>query len=137
MEDQTAWRDRNRTALLAFLAAIGAADFDALASICSEDFEAELPYSDPPRHLKGFAQYRSAIAPMLEIFRFTLVLTTIHPGLDPDLLVAEYTGDGTAVPTGKPYRNVYIGVFRFREGRICGLREFFNPVLASKSLGID
>jgi ketosteroid isomerase-like protein len=127
----------NGRAILAFMTAVGAADFVALEAICTGDFEAELPYSDPPKRLEGFAAYRSAITKSLEIFRFELALTTIHPGLDPDLLIAEYTSEGTATPTGKPYRNVYIGVFRFREGRICGLREFFNPVPAMTSLEGD
>jgi ketosteroid isomerase-like protein len=74
---------------------------------------------------------------MLETLRFRLRLETIHPGLDPDLLVAEYTSDGIAKPTGKPYRNVYIGLYRFRDGRLCGLREFYNPVPALESLSVD
>ncbi len=119
------------------MAAIGTADFDALESLCTADLEVELPYSEPPKRLVGFPAYRSAIGPSLEIFRFELALTRVHPGLDPDLLVAEYTSDGTAIPTGKPYRNVYIGLFRFRDGRICGLREFFNPVPATKALSRD
>jgi len=136
MQDE-ARRDRNRRAIEAFMAAIGAADFVALGSICTEDFVVELPYSDPPLRTEGFSAYRSAVEPSLAIFRFNLSLTEIHPGLDPDHLVAEYTSDGMAIPTGKPYRNVYIGVYRFREGRICGLREFFNPILAEKSLASD
>ncbi|MBJ18263.1 MAG: hypothetical protein GY910_05175 [bacterium] len=132
-----AQRIRNRAAMEAFMAAVGAADFAALASICTEDFEAELPYSDPPARHEGFAAYRSAVEPALEILRFELTLEKIHVGLDPDLLIAEYTSAGKAILTGKPYRNVYIGIYRFREGRICGLREFFNPVLATESLTSD
>jgi ketosteroid isomerase-like protein len=33
--------------------------------------------------------------------------------------------------TGKPYRNRYIGVFRFRGGRICAWREFHNPEITA------
>ena len=53
------------------------------------------------------------------------------------LLIAEYTSDGIAVPTGKPYRNVYIGIWRFRDRRICGIREFFNPALTAEALTPD
>ena len=131
---QQADRERNEATLRRFVEGIGAADFETLAAVCSEDFIAELPYSDPPQRLEGFRAYREAVEPSLAIFRFRLELQALHPGLDPDLIVAEYTSEGIAVPTGKPYRNVYIGVFRFREGRLAGLREFFNPVLATRSL---
>ena len=119
------------------MAGISDADFAALESVCTPDFLAELPYSDPPTRLEGFAAYRAAVEPTLEILRFRLSLTALHPGLDPDLLIAEYTSEGIAKPTGKPYRNVYIGLFRFRDGRLCGLREFFNPLPALESLSVD
>ena len=127
-------RERNQRAITEFMEAIGMRDFDALASICTEDFVAELPYSDPPARFAGFEAYRAGVAPKLEVFHFTLSTTQIHLGLEPDLIVAEYAGEGTAIPTGKPYRNIYIGVFRFRGGRICGLREFFNPTLGIRAL---
>ena len=134
--DDEACRRRNEAVLRRFMEGIGAADFAVLAAVCTEDFVAELPYSDPPQRLEGFRDYQAAVEPSLETFRFRLALEALHPGLDPDLIVAEYTSDGVAVPTGKPYRNTYIGVFRFREGRLAGLREFFNPVLAAKSLSM-
>ena len=130
-------RESNRQMIEAFMAGVSDADFAALEAICTPDFVAELPYSDPPKRLEGFAAYRAAVEPMLEILRFRLSPTTIHPALDPDLLVAEYPSEGIAKPTGKPYRNVYIGLFRFRDGRVCGLREFFNPLPALESLSVD
>jgi ketosteroid isomerase-like protein len=50
---------------------------------------------------------------------------------DPDLLIVEYQSDGLVRATGKPYRNRYIGVFRFRSGRICAWREFHNPEITA------
>lgn len=127
----------NRSAIERFMRGISDADFAALEAICTADFLAELPYGDPPKRLEGFAAYRASVEPSLEIFRFRLSLAVIHPGLDPDLMVAEYTSEGVAKPTGKPYRNVYIGLFRFRDGRVCGLREFYNPMPALESLSVD
>lgn len=127
-------REQNQQVLQAFMTAVGARDFASLETICQPDFVAELPYSDPPRRLEGFAAYRDAIEIALEIFDFRLTLTALHPGLDPDLLIAEYTSDGIATPTGKPYRNVYIGLFRFRDGRLTWLREFYDPTRATAAL---
>ena len=130
-------RSRNENLLKDFLEAISETDFPRLEEICAPDFKVELPYNDPPTHLEGFAAYREAVEPSLEIFRFRLDLAEIHEGRDPDLLFAEYTSDGIAVPTGKPYRNTYIGVFKFREGRLASLREFFNPAIATEALAAD
>jgi len=127
----------NEAQLAAFFDAIGDADFGALGSICAPDFVAELPYSDPPQRFEGFAAYRAAVEPSLSIFRFRLSLDRLHPAVDPDLLIAEYTGEGIAVPTGKPYSNTYIGILRFSEGRLVFLREFFNPKLADVALEAD
>ena len=49
-------------------------------------------------------------------------------------LVAEYASDGTVTTTGKFYANTYIGVYRFRDGKLCGVREYYNPVPATAAL---
>ncbi len=133
-EAATTCREKNRQAMENFMAAIGAQDFVALEAVCQPDLLVELPYSNPPQRLDGFAAYRAAVEPSLEIFRFSLSVTALHEMTDPDALVAEYTSDGIAVPSGKPYRNVYIGIWRFRDGRVAGLREFFNPDRATQAL---
>jgi ketosteroid isomerase-like protein len=137
VEEVNSRMSRNEKLLRAFLEAVSTTDFHRLEEICSSDFVLELPYNDPPTHLEGFAAYRAAVEPSLEVFRFRLDLGEIHEGRDPDLLFAEYTSDGIAVPTGKPYRNTYIGVFRFREGRLVSLREFFNPAIAAEALAAN
>jgi ketosteroid isomerase-like protein len=65
------------------------------------------------------------------------VLTTVHDCLDPDVLVAEYTSEGEVTTTGKPYANTYIGIWRFRDGRVCGLKEFYNPLISQRALAAD
>jgi ketosteroid isomerase-like protein len=130
-------RAANRQTLDAFVAAIGDADFERLARICTPDIVVEFPYSDPPRRLDGFDAYREAALPALETFRFRLELVRVHEALDPDLLIAEYLSDGIATSTGKPYRNVYVGVFGFRARRLASLREYWNPAIAAEALTPD
>ncbi len=136
-DDLAQTRATNRQTLDAFVAAIGEADFDRLARICTPDLVVEFPYSDPPRRLDGFEAYRAGAGAALETFRFRLELVRVHEALDPDLLIAEYVSDGIAVPRGKPYRNVYVGVFGFRDGRLASLREYWNPEIAAESLTPD
>ncbi len=122
-DDLAQTRATNRQTLDAFVAAIGEADFDRLARICTPDLVVEFPYSDPPRRLDGFEAYRAGAGAALETFRFRLELVRVHEALD--------------VPTGKPYRNVYVGVFGFRDGRLASLREYWNPEIAAESLTPD
>ena len=48
--------------------------------------------------------------------------------------LSEYVSTGTVLTNGAPYANRYIGVYRFRDGAICHVREFFNPTLAARAL---
>jgi len=135
--DQAKRRIANERVMADFMEAIGGPDYAALREICHPDIVVELPYNDPPVRLEGIDAYCQAIEPSLETFKFSLSPHLIHPGLDPDLLIVEYTSDGIAVPTGKPYSNIYIGVFRFEAGRLLFLREFFNPAIAAAALEPD
>jgi ketosteroid isomerase-like protein len=58
---------------------------------------------------------------------FALELVEVHECLDPDELIAEYRSDAVVERNGNEYRNRYIGVFRFRDGKISHWREFHNP----------
>jgi len=127
----------NRALMRRFATAIGDRDWAALADLLSADFLMEMPYGDPVQRLEGREAYLAYVEPALSVMRFRLSLDRIHDGLDPDQLISEYTSDGVATPTGKPYRNVYIGVFRFRDGRICGLREYWNPMISAAALAPD
>ena len=130
-------RARNQALLERFFVAVGAGDVTGMAALCSEDLVAEMPYSDPPKRFESLADYKSFVEPAFELLKFTLSLERVHGCTEPSMLIAEYTSDGIAVPTGKPYRNVYIGIWRFRAGRICGIREFFNPALTAEALTPD
>jgi ketosteroid isomerase-like protein len=43
------------------------------------------------------------------------------------LVIVEYTSEGKFLATGRPFRNRYIALWWFRNGRVCRTREFFNP----------
>ena len=51
----------------------------------------------------------------------------MHDCLDPDELIAEYRSDAVVARNGNAYRNRYIGVFRFRDGKICALAGVPQP----------
>ena len=114
--------------------AFGAGDVAALDHLYTDDYVLELPFHDPePVRAQGLAEVATALGPLLQTFRFTLSLVDVHDCVDPDLLVAEYTSEGTVTTTGKPYANTYIGLYRFRDARVCGVKEFYDPLVALRA----
>jgi ketosteroid isomerase-like protein len=68
------------------------------------------------------------------VFRFTLTITDVQPLADASAVVAEYTSEGKVLATGSRYANTYIGIWRFREGRVSATREFYDPMVAAAAL---
>lgn len=118
-------------------AAVGAADVTGQMESFTDDIVLELPYADPPVRLEGKEAIRAHLGPALEMFKFRLDITAVYDCADPDTLVLEYVSDGHVTTTGKPYRNSYVGVVRFRDGRICFQREYYNPLPAVRALSPD
>jgi ketosteroid isomerase-like protein len=118
------------------IALISAGRYDDMVGLLHDDLVFELPYGPegfPPAFDKPtFTGMQQATFALFS--SFSLELTELHRTLDADSLVAEYRSDAVVKATGAPYRNRYIGVFRFRDGRIVGWREFHNPEVANAAL---
>jgi ketosteroid isomerase-like protein len=130
-------RAANRAVLERAISLIGTGEYAALGGLYADDYILELPYSDPPKRLEGRREIAEYVGPQLGTFVFTLMLTAVHDCVDPDLLIAEYTSDGHVSTTGKTYRNTYIALWRFRDGKVCGVKEFSNPMVAAEALDTD
>ncbi len=127
-------RAANRALLEHVVSLFGTDRAGELAECYTSDWILELPFADPPVRLDGGRQIGAYLASRLGTFVFTLSLTDVHECVDPDLLVAEYESDGHVTHTGKPYRNTYIALWRFRDGKVCGVKEFPNPMVAAEAL---
>ncbi len=127
-------RAANRALLEHVVSLYGTDRVGELVDCYDPDWVLELPFGDPPVRLEGAREIGRYLAPRLGTFRFTLRLTAVHECLDPDLLVVEYESDGVATPTGRPYRNTYVALWRFRDGKVCGVKEFPNPMVAVEAL---
>lgn len=97
--------------------------------LVAEDCVGEFPYAFGayPRRLAG----RSALAAFFgatgTVFSsFELTDLVLHQTLDPDVFLAEFTGSGE-LPDGRRYSNPYVWSFRFDDGRLAFLREYYNP----------
>jgi len=132
--DEAARRVANRALLEHVVSLYGTDRAGELVDCYDPDWVLELPFGDPPARLEGAREIGAYLAPRLGTFRFTLRLTAVHECLDPDLLVVEYESEGVAIPTGRPYRNVYVALWRFRDGKVSGVKEFPNPMVAAEAL---
>jgi ketosteroid isomerase-like protein len=97
-----------------------------------EDLVYEEAFSDPPRRIEGKDALRPYFSKAGDFFRMSLEITAVHECVDPDELILEYVSNGEYVPTGRPYANSYIGVYRFRDGRIWQVKEFHNPMITQR-----
>ena len=123
-------RERNIDVLKTAISSIGTGNSEIFSNLYTEDWVLELPYSEPPKVLTGINEILTYLKPQMGKLEFTLTLTEIFECLDPNLLIAEYVSEGRSTVTNKPYQNTYIGLWRFREGKICGVKEYLNPLIA-------
>ncbi|WP_419848599.1 nuclear transport factor 2 family protein [Candidatus Poriferisocius sp.] len=109
---------------------------DAVVAHYTDDYVMELPYAHPdkPDRTEGKEAVRQRLVGAFKVFRFSLHITEVYPCVDPDLLIAEYTSEGEVIPTGRRYSNRYIGLWRFRNGKVCFTREYLNPEAAKAAL---
>jgi len=123
-------RASNRAVVEEVIATISAGRFEQLAEFVSDDLVFELPYGPDfmPNPIEGRETWNQMQLMTFKLFRsFTLELVEVHECLDPDKLIAEYRSNAIVARNDNAYLNRYIGVFRFRDGKICAWREFHNP----------
>jgi ketosteroid isomerase-like protein len=127
-------RKANRALLERALELLSAGDVDAHNELCTDDILFELPYGSPPGRIEGREPVRAYLKGALAIFSMRLWVTGVFDTDDPNVLVAEYASEGRVTTTGKDYANTYIGVYQFRDGCMCGVREYYTPVPATEAL---
>ncbi len=120
----------NEEIVRAVLGHISAAEYDKLADYVTEDLHFELPYAAPPipNAFDGRAVWDGMQRQTFAMFTaFKNTPTAVYPTTDTSMIIAEYESDAVVARNGKPYRNKYVGIFRFRDGKICAWREYHNP----------
>jgi len=123
-------RAANREVFASVLGTISAGRFDELAAFMTDDLVFELPYGPAflPNPIEGLEAWNQMQLMTFQLFsRFTQELLEVHDCVNPDELIAEYRSDAVVARNGNAYRNRYIGVLRFRDGKICAWREYHNP----------
>lgn len=129
-------RSANSTVFREMLAALGRKDWDAGFALMTGDVVCDWPYKpipDMPWEMRGREIIRTFFATGQAPFDgLNYAIDTVYELLDPDMLIAEYRSDSRHRESGLPYRNAYLGILRFREGRVCYWREYINPQAISE-----
>ena len=106
--------------------------------LIAEDVLWELPYAPAighPARLSGreaVVRHVTWFLGAVENFRFFDL--EVHAFADPEAAVAEVKAEALIKPTGRLYRQEYVVFLRAAGGKIAFLREYFDPVRASKAL---
>ena len=110
-------------------AALAQLDAEALCENYTEDYVLELPYFKPmePLVVEGRENVRAYLGQFLHIQQMNLTFTGYHWIDEEQVLVAEYVSEGRFLDTDEPYANNYVGYWYMRDGKLCRLREYYNP----------
>lgn len=123
-------RAANRETFMAIMDAITRGAYGDLESMVAEDLVFELPYgpSFMPNPVVGRDAWMAMSTQTFAMFSsFVQHVDEVYDLVDPDTLIAEYHSDATVIHNGNTYSNRYIGVLQFRNGLVCGWKEFHNP----------
>ncbi|MFG1793766.1 nuclear transport factor 2 family protein [Nocardia sp. NPDC049149] len=105
-------------------------DFEGFLALCTDDVHMSIPYQLPgfPSSADGKDQIRQTSSAVDRYQPYAMWATKIEPMLDPDSFLVESKGDMVVEATGRPYRNDYLNIFRFRDGKICEWVSYHDPV---------
>jgi ketosteroid isomerase-like protein len=137
--DSPEGRRAAKNAILAFFKAVAAKDAAALAGTITDDAVYEIPFSESGSTETG--QFRRYVGAQAVIAFWTATTADGPKSLGPEDVELFVNADGSRVfieqrgnmvlSDGRTYRNRYVFRFAIRNGRICHVREYFNPVTAA------
>jgi ketosteroid isomerase-like protein len=123
-------RESNFSLYRRMTAALNAKDIDGCCATIAEDVVFEAPaYREPGVPVaSGSAAMREMYLGLMQSFKtIEYTIERFIPALDPDLVIAEVSGNNLVAATGKYYRNRYLFLVQCRDGRIAHILEYSNP----------
>ncbi|AWB93131.1 nuclear transport factor 2 family protein [Aeromicrobium chenweiae] len=117
-----------------------AGETDTWATLFAPDGVLEFPFAPAgmPRTVQGHDALVAHMAGFPQTFDVEFVDVVFHETVDPHLAIAEFRSEGTAVPTGKPYRQEVVSIVHTdEEGLITHFLDYWNPLIAIEALTPD
>jgi len=131
-------RGANRAVMTEMLRRLGEQAWVPACALLSEDVRCDWPYrpmASSPSELRGRETLRGFLENGMRAFEpYRYEITEVYELLDPDALIAEYRSHSRLLASGAPYRNSYLGIFRFRDGEICTWREYLDPQVVAEAM---
>jgi uncharacterized protein len=112
-------------------------DTDAWVAMFHDDGVMEFPYAPPDMPQK--LNTKSEVADYMKGYNEHVSIRTVkrravyHTG---NTMVVEFSCEGNAVSTGNKFAMDYISVIMHQAGRIKHYRDYWNPLVAQKAMGI-
>ncbi|WP_257460428.1 nuclear transport factor 2 family protein [Archangium lipolyticum] len=105
----------------------------------TEDGVLEFPYGPEgfPKKVTGKGELYEYMKNFPKHFQVRFNGLRFHETTDASLVVAEFASEGKALTTGRPYDQRYISLVETRDGKISRYVDFWNPLVAMKSLGSE
>ena len=114
-------------------------DAEAFVALMAPDGYLEWPYRPPgvPARVSGRAEIRRHLGRVaggiVAIDEHRDVV--LHESTDPEVVIVEYEARGAVVPTGAPFEQSVIAVFRIRDGQVLSYRDYINPLPLMEAYG--
>ncbi|WP_114755485.1 nuclear transport factor 2 family protein [Nocardia pseudobrasiliensis] len=124
-------RARMRAVIETFYERTSAKDIDGVLELCTDDLRMRIPFDpvEEVREVVGKEIVRVAGKAALEAYgSYRQIVTRIEPMLDPNSWLVSVKGDLTVLSTGRDYRNDYLTILRFRDGRIAEWATYHDPI---------
>jgi uncharacterized protein len=135
--DPAARRERNVANVREYFRLQDERDLDAWLELWAHDCRHLIPFApyDFPSSLEGRDRLGEVQRDLHSSYRTLEIDATVHPMLDPDLVLACWHTHAELV-SGGTYASELIGLFRFdADGKLVELREYLDPIAFLKLIG--
>jgi ketosteroid isomerase-like protein len=131
-------RDAFAQTFRAALEGLVAGDVTAWVEMWADDGRMEFPYG--PEGYVPSVEGKAAIYEYLRDYPTKIRIDrvtelNVYQALDPDRAVVEFAVEGEALPTGRSYRQRYVGIVTLRGDKIANYRDYWNPLVAIQAFG--
>jgi uncharacterized protein len=102
----------------------------------ADDGVQEFPYAPAgyPQRIAGRQAIAAYLADYPRMFQLDRIVNPVfHPS--GQVLILEFSVEGTALQTGRLYNQRYISVIEHREGQITRYVDYWNPLVVIEALG--
>jgi ketosteroid isomerase-like protein len=128
-----------RQTVARFLRAVVSPAPGDLADCYADQVVIEMPFASglaPARTETTREELRQRFAAGAAFRRYTALRDVrVHETTDPDVVVLEYSLDGTRVSDGASFTMKFVMVLTFRAGLIAHSRDYTDPVAGARALG--